>query len=331
MAKPPLKGAATRQAISSLLRLASSDAQDVQTLADAGSTRNAATLLRSAITRLIEAVIASEQGYTGPAEASRIGKENPLKQTLMRLDAFPDIQPALQKSGRLAPSPSVDSVSEPLRELTTVLHQFTQHFGVDLDDTGAARTADPLRPLARASAPAGTSKSKASADAVQREGSGDRRPQSLPVSSAAALPSRPAKYSAPPSGPPHRAEGTRPAARSHSGLSSGMFWALADRWKLADIDALDLIGHKGGLTKKGTRPRFKLTEEEGEIVAAMRSLSETLEQLGLDPVQWLSAPIRPDPFRGTTPISMIRERRLQGLRDTSHYLTQMGLRLSLET
>ncbi|MFC7556435.1 hypothetical protein ACFQU7_35680 [Pseudoroseomonas wenyumeiae] len=56
---------AVRQAIANLLRLAHADAQDARTLADAGGTRNAASLLHSAISRLIEAVVASEQGYTG--------------------------------------------------------------------------------------------------------------------------------------------------------------------------------------------------------------------------------------------------------------------------
>jgi hypothetical protein len=330
MAESPLKGAATRQAIASLLRLARTDAQDVQTLADAGSTRNAAAILRSAITRLIEAAVASEQGYTGPAETSRIDKDNPLRQSLLRLDALPDISPAIRKAGRLAPAPPMSSLIEPLRELTTTLNQFKQHFGVDFDGTGAARTADPLRLPAKAPSPTAPGKGPSSADGVRREGSRDRPPQALPASRAAASPPRPAKRSTPPSGPPDRAADPRPTARSHSSLSSGAFWALVDQWKLPDTDALDLIGHQGGLTKKGTRPRFKLAEKEEEIVAAMRSLSETLDQLGLDPAKWLSMPVRPDPFKGATPISIIRKRRLQGIRDASHYLTQMGLRLSLE-
>jgi hypothetical protein len=72
MTVPAAKRMAVRQAIASLLRLAHADAQDARTLAEAGGTRNAASLLRSAISRLIEAVVASEQGYAGPPEIRRI-------------------------------------------------------------------------------------------------------------------------------------------------------------------------------------------------------------------------------------------------------------------
>jgi hypothetical protein len=99
---------------------------------------------------------------------------------------------------------------------------------------------------------------------------------------------------------------------------------------MADLDALHLIGHGGGLTKAGTRPRFKLSEGEAEIAAAMRSLDATLAQLGLDPAEWLAAPLRPEPFRGTSPLAVIQQGQLQGLREVSRFLTQMSLRLSLK-
>jgi hypothetical protein len=105
---------------------------------------------------------------------------------------------------------------------------------------------------------------------------------------------------------------------------------MVDHWQLPDLEALQLIGHAGGLTQKGTRPRFKLSDSEAEIVAAMRALDATLAQLGLDPAQWLSTPLRPEPFRGATPLDIIRKGRLQGLRDVRRYLTQMSLRLSLQ-
>jgi hypothetical protein len=120
------------------------------------------------------------------------------------------------------------------------------------------------------------------------------------------------------------------ARASRAGLSSGTFWSLVDHWQLPDLDALQLIGHGGGLTQKGTRPRFKLSDSEAEVVAAMRSLDATLAQLSLDPATWLSTPLRPAPFRGAAPLDVIRKGRLQGLRDVSRYLTQMSLRLSLQ-
>jgi hypothetical protein len=99
---------------------------------------------------------------------------------------------------------------------------------------------------------------------------------------------------------------------------------------MADLDALQLIGHGGGLTRTGTRLRFKLSVGEAEIVAAMRSLDTTLAQLGLDPAEWLAKPLRPEPFRGATPLAVIQQGQLQGLRQISRYLTQMSLRLSLQ-
>jgi hypothetical protein len=87
---------------------------------------------------------------------------------------------------------------------------------------------------------------------------------------------------------------------------------LVDHWQLPDLDALQLIGH-GGLTQKGTRPRFKLSDDEAAVVAAMRALDATLAQLSLDPATWLTTPLRPEPFRGAAPLDVIRKGRLQVL------------------
>lgn len=326
---PAPRRTAVRQAISSLLRLASGDAQDAQTLVDAGSTRNAAALLRSAITRLIEAVVASEQGYTGPAETHRIPEDNPLKARLLRLDTFPGLPPALRQGGRLAAPPSTKSLAASLRDLSLILDQLRQHFGVDPEGDGPARTADSLRPPPEKPAPPPPPlPEKPSPAASRRQEASDRPPRARPAARAATAPAPPAKRARPASKSVHQA--AQSVERSQQGLSSGTFWSLVDRWELADVEALRLIGHKGGLTKKGTRPRFKLTEAEGEIVTAMRSLNETMDQLGLDSAQWLAAPLRPEPFRGATPVSVIRKRRLQGLREVSRYLTQMGLLQSLD-
>jgi hypothetical protein len=127
------------------------------------------------------------------------------------------------------------------------------------------------------------------------------------------------------------AAAAKPAIHApRAGLSSGTFWSLVDHWQLPDLEALQLIGHVGGLTQKGTRPRFKLSDSEAEVVAAMRALDATLAQLRLDPATWLSKPLRPEPFRGAAPREVIRKGRLQGLCDVGRYLTQMSLRLSLK-
>ncbi|WP_147425981.1 hypothetical protein [Teichococcus wenyumeiae] len=299
------KRVSVRQMIASLLRLAHADAQDARRLAQAGGTRNAARLLRDAATRLIEAVVASEQGYAGPPETSRIDARNPLKASLLRLDALPQDLPALRRDGRLAALPPAASVLEPLGDLSATLDRLAQHFGVDLDGSAPAATADPLRPEVQAPPPP-----PKPPETPGREPAQARRP--------------PAKLS--PS--PEEKHDHRP--RSRAGLSSGSFWSLADRWGLAAPDALALIGSDRGLSKSGARPRFKLTDSQAEILAAMRSLDAALGQLGLDPGPWLSAPLRPEPFRGARPLEVIRKRRLQGLRDVSRHLMQMSLRLSLQ-
>jgi hypothetical protein len=199
MAEHGTKRGAVRQAISSLLRLAHDDARDARTLAEAGGTRNAASLLHSAISRLIEAVVASEQGYAGPPEIRRISAENPLKERLLQLDAFPAASPAIQWDGRLAEPPSTASVLAPLDDLTATLEHLLQHFGVDLQATGPARTADPLRPEVQASPPPPqASPSERSSKAIRRQLAGPQPAQSKLKARAAATLPEPATLAVPP-------------------------------------------------------------------------------------------------------------------------------------
>jgi hypothetical protein len=331
MTVPVAKRTTLRQTIASLLRLAHADARDAQTLAEARGTRNAASLLHSAISRLIEAVVASEQGYAGPPEIRRIDNRNPLKPRLLQLDAFLETPSALQRDGRLAAPPAA-SLLEPLRLFTETLQRFVQHCGVDLEGSGPANTAEPLRPAVAAPPPpppAPTPKPRR-AEPARRPAPGGRPSQSKTRSKSAVASTKPAKS---PPEQPAAAPVAAPEPAAHAprtGLSSGTFWSLVDHWKMSDLDALQLIGHAGGLTQKGTRPRFKLSDSEAEVVAAMRALDATLAQLGLEPAKWLSKPLRPDPFRGAAPRDVIRKGRLQGLREVSRYLTQMSLRLSLQ-
>lgn len=331
MTVPAAKRTTLRQTIASLLRLAHDDARDARTLTEAGGTRNAASLLHSAISRLIEAVVASEQGYAGPPEIRRIDHRNPLKPSLLQLDAFLETPSTLQRDGRLAEAPSAASLREPLDALAEAMERCLRHFGVDLDGSGPAGTAEPLRPPPPPPPPPPVpAPTPRRAEPAQRPASSGRPSQSKPRSRAATTSPKPTQ-SPPDQSAAAPATAPKAAARaSRTGLSSGTFWSLVDHWKLPDLDALQLIGHGGGLTRKGTRPRFKLSDSEAEVVAAMRALDATLAQLGLDPAQWLSKPLRPDPFQGAAPRDVIRKGRLQGLRDVSRYLTQMSLRLSLQ-
>jgi hypothetical protein len=331
MTAPTEKRAAVRQTIASLLRLAHADARDAHTLAAAGGTRNASSLLHSAISRLIEAVVASEQGYGGPPETRRIDARNPLKPSLLQLEAFLETPSALQRDGRLARPPSAASLLEPLHTFEETLDRFVQHCGVDLDGSGPAETADPLRPRAEvppplparhpAPRPAETTRRKASSAGPSPTTARSKATATASKSAALLQISPEAAHTDDP----------KPAAHAtHADLTSGTFWSLMDRWKMPDLDALLLIGHGGGLTKKGTRPRFKFSDGEAEVISAIRSVDASLARLGLDPAAWLSMPLQPDPFRGATPLDVIRKHHLQGLREVSRYLTQVSLRLSLK-
>jgi hypothetical protein len=319
--------ASIRQVIASLLRLADADARDAQLLADAGSERNASVLLRNAVSRLIEVVVASEQGHAGPAETGRIDARNPLKARLMALDSLPADPPALLRDGRLSDPPAAASLEGAFGELRTALSCLARHFGVDTESTGPAATAEPLRSVVPASPPARKHAPAPASPKPGRQPPVKAGPAAKASTGAAGRPAdtAPARQEAE-DGEPHE----RPTPHVPAGLSSGIFWSLVDHWGLPDLDALALIGHAGGLTRKGTRPRFKLTEKEAEVVAAMRSLDAALGQLGLDPAKWLLSPLRPEPFGGRPPLDVIRTGRLEGLRAVSRHVVQMGLRLSLK-
>ena len=103
-----------------------------------------------------------------------------------------------------------------------------------------------------------------------------------------------------------------------------------DRWGIADLDALALLGHTGGLTKKGTRPRFKLTDAESDMFVHLRNVDGALSTLGLDPREWLTKPIAAPPFSGSTPIALMMQDHVAGARALSRYILRQGLRLSLQ-
>ncbi|MBO1081668.1 hypothetical protein [Roseomonas haemaphysalidis] len=242
-----------RQAIASLLRLANADARDARTLAGAGGTRNAASLMHSGNSRLTEAVVASEQGDIRPPDLRRIDRRNPLKPALRQLDKFYDTPFTLEPEGFLPDPPSAASLREPLDTLAEALQRAVAHFGVDLDGAGPAATTDPLRPAVDATPPPAPAQNARRARAAEA-----RRKR---TASAASPPKVAAAHAPEPA--PHPAS---------AGLTSNRFWALVDRWPLSDLEALQLIGHAGGLTQKGTRPRFKLSDQEAEVISAMLAI-----------------------------------------------------------
>ncbi len=112
-------------------------------------------------------------------------------------------------------------------------------------------------------------------------------------------------------------------------LTSATFWTLMDRWRVADLDALALIGHGGGLTRKGTRPRFRLVGEEAARQAALRRLDGALEALGIDPSGWLRAVRKDPPFRGETPLAALTRDGEPAARQLLRLLNRQGLASAL--
>jgi hypothetical protein len=189
---------------------------------------------------------------------------------------------------------------------------------------------------------------------VEREtnGAGPASPVSAPVTRAAPRspnlarseqsPHPAARIVQQPESPPERRTGTasslappkstnavsvEPAvpSRRPPDASSTAFWSLMDRWRVEDLAALDLIGHSGGLSKKGTRPRFRLTGEEAHLFHLLREIDAALGALGAPPDVWLRQSVASTHFSGATPLQHISVRHQQGARDVIRTIMKLGL------
>ncbi|MBE9606991.1 hypothetical protein IAI18_19175 [Acetobacteraceae bacterium H6797] len=293
MARAP--EAALRRTIAGRLRLAQSDLDDARLLQTAGRLRNAAKLLESAIGSLIAAVEASEAAST---KRAGIDRRNPLRPALMRLASF-QAPAEISATGKLLDAPKAASLGTPMEQMDELLAELREHFGVEREGGEPARQIEPVRPV-------------------------PEPPPAPPIPEAA--PRKPKRKTRPPS----TAAPLEVAPRSISGISSMTLWALADQWGLKDLEALALVGHKGGLTSKGTRPRFKLSDAQREIVASMASLRDTLEASGLDQRQWMARRIKEAPFGGARPVDLIRRQGPEALHELGRYLARMALKLSIK-
>lgn len=103
-----------------------------------------------------------------------------------------------------------------------------------------------------------------------------------------------------------------------------------DRWQVPDEPALELLGHGDGLTRKKTRPRFKLTPAEAETLQLLQGLDASLARLAQDPAKWLRQPLKPAPFQGTRPLEWMLRHPGQGAQDLAQHLLQSALRASLK-
>ena len=110
-----------------------------------------------------------------------------------------------------------------------------------------------------------------------------------------------------------------------SNLTTKAFWPLIDKWQVADEKALRLLGHEGGLTSTGKRPRFTLTVDQARRVPYLRQMDVVLE-IVFGGTDWLSKPIRKTPFKGLSPIDYMIQNQLAGVTEVLHYLNRLALR-----
>jgi len=119
-------------------------------------------------------------------------------------------------------------------------------------------------------------------------------------------------------------------AEPASSFPSAAFWSLMDQWGIEDLDALALVGHEGGLTRKGTRPRFRLQGAEAHRYAALRALDTALSTLGQEPTHFLHTKQTRAPFNGNTPLALLHRDGADGARSLIRDLTRQGLQAGLK-
>jgi hypothetical protein len=319
---------ALRRAVANLLRLADGALRDADRLLRSGSLRSAAALEQNATTWMISAVLASECGWPVPLNSGgldRLPDDNPLRSGLQILEAsVHERHTRVLADGQTTLAPDASELFEAFSHMASILAELVRHFEVELKTDAPAVTTAPMRvevePPAEPPPPA---------KPVRR--SKQDRPLPTKVTSAARRPLVVERKT-----PPEKAV-QRPVVPSpliqpslHSPAASSVaFWSLMDRWDVADLEALALIGHQGGLTKKQTRPRFKLAGDEAMMFAACLEIDAALTSLKLEPPAWLKRPMDDAPFDGVTPLRLMTESRIGGARKVSRYLSQQSMRRSL--
>jgi hypothetical protein len=112
-------------------------------------------------------------------------------------------------------------------------------------------------------------------------------------------------------------------------ISSKLFWNLIDRWGVADEAALALIGHAGGLTKRGTRPRFTLAGEETQRMANLLAIDRLLTDIAGEPGPWLRRSQAAAPFARKKPLDFMIAGGVPAIDATRRHLEKLALKKSL--
>lgn len=322
-----------RRAIANLLRLADAGLRDARVLMKNGSLRNAAMSASSAVSYMAAATVTPERGLPADpseAEPGELDESNPVRTRIEELAGAFYQDRGLLPDGRLPKAPDYLALRDHTERAVALLDYLSKHFEVDLGSEEPAGTASPVRPtlLPKLSAPPASQADVPLATPAPHKPTRQRRPDERASNQANRIP-KPKRGKVPTAAAssPSRAP---VAPSSASQIPSTVFWSLMDHWGVADLDALALLGHAGGLTQKGTRPRFKLSEAENEMMAQLQDIDAALGALGLEPRLWLREPLPGAPFSRTDPITFVTQHQLPGARDLRQHILQQGLRLSLQ-
>lgn len=112
-------------------------------------------------------------------------------------------------------------------------------------------------------------------------------------------------------------------------ITGAAFWALMDRWGVADEVALHLID--GPAPKRpATRPRFRLLGPQVDTYEKLRGIDRQLEDLFGTSRAWLTTALRDKPFTRRTPLAFMAEGGVDAIGQTVRYLELLAFKASLE-
>jgi len=330
--RPAADRSGTARELARLVGRAHEDLADAALLA-ANGRRNAALLTGHAVRHALRAVSLSE--------GLESGDDLPLD---VLLRAVPPDHLLARETAALATPPSLEQAGRLVAALADA-------FGID-----PARPNDPAARPVPLRAPRTESGGEAEARPVrtprsQPESRLKPQPKPGPKPQPEPQPKSELPPERPPARPPERLAGRLAAPERATALSfaasfgpaptararadkeesypGAEFWALIDRWDVPDLEALALIGHEGGLSKSGTRPRFRLRGDEARRFAGLRALDTALAVMGIPPPPWLRTAQRQPPYAGRTPLQVLREGGEDGATAVHHQLTREGLSRAL--
>jgi hypothetical protein len=108
------------------------------------------------------------------------------------------------------------------------------------------------------------------------------------------------------------------------------FWTLMERWRVPDVQALELIAFWGRIGKSGRRPRFRLNTKQQRMLSYLTEIDAALNVAG-EEAGWLHRKLRGKPLSGRSPLAYMTEGGQEAMADVLRVLTGSAIRASLAT